>query len=123
MAESDPAATYAALLDGLAPLGLAYLHVVEGPATHVHDALRAQWQGTFLLNTGFTGSSERDALAAEVAAGRADLVSVGRLLLANPDLVERWRAGAELNTPQDATFYGGDERGYTDYPTLDGASA
>lgn len=50
--------------------------------------------------------------------GIADVVTVGRPVLANPDFVERVRAGAPLNEPDPATFYGGGERGYTDYPTL-----
>jgi 2,4-dienoyl-CoA reductase-like NADH-dependent reductase (Old Yellow Enzyme family) len=49
-------------------------------------------------------------------------VVVGRQFLANPDLAERWRKGAELNEPDQATFYGGGAEGYTDYPTLEQAS-
>jgi len=45
-------------------------------------------------------------------------VSVGALALANPDLVARITAGAAMNDPDRATLYGGDERGYTDYPRL-----
>ena len=55
--------------------------------------------------------------AKDIDNGTADLVSVGTLALANPDLVERLRAGAELNAPDPATFYGGGAAGYTDYPT------
>ena len=51
--------------------------------------------------------------------GDADLVSFGRLFLANPDLPERFKKGAPLNEPDEKTFYGGDEQGYTDYPFLD----
>jgi N-ethylmaleimide reductase len=47
------------------------------------------------------------------------MVSFGQLFLANPDLVQRFKTDAELNTPDPDTFYGGDEKGYTDYPTLD----
>jgi len=50
----------------------------------------------------------------------ADLISIGKLFLANPDLVERFKKGAPLNTPDEATFYGGDAKGYTDYPFLTG---
>jgi N-ethylmaleimide reductase len=50
--------------------------------------------------------------------GRADLVSFGRHFLANPDLPERLRLGAHLNEADPATFYGGDQRGYVDYPSL-----
>ncbi|HEU0052051.1 MAG TPA: hypothetical protein VFQ39_02695, partial [Longimicrobium sp.] len=56
---------------------------------------------------------------AALAAGVADLVSFGVPFLANPDLVRRYRERAPLNEPDRATFYGGGEQGYTDYPTLD----
>ncbi len=55
---------------------------------------------------------------AAIEAGRADLVSFGRLFLANPDLPERLRSGAPLNPSDPATFCGGGEKGYTDYPAL-----
>jgi N-ethylmaleimide reductase len=48
----------------------------------------------------------------------ADLISFGRLYIANPDLVERLRIGARLNVPDRATFFGGGAAGYTDYPAL-----
>ena len=48
----------------------------------------------------------------------ADAAVVGRMLIANPDLVERWKSGAELNEPDMSTFYVGGAKGYTDYPTL-----
>jgi N-ethylmaleimide reductase len=54
-----------------------------------------------------------------VASGHADAVAFGRQFIANPDLPERFRKGATLNRYDRATFYGGDVRGYTDYPALD----
>jgi N-ethylmaleimide reductase len=54
--------------------------------------------------------------------GLADVVTFGRLTLANPDVVERISAGAPFNEPDRATFYGGDEHGYTDYPMLSAAT-
>jgi N-ethylmaleimide reductase len=57
-----------------------------------------------------------------VSSGRADLVAFGRFFIANPDLVERFRLNAPLNEPDRATFYGGDTKGYTDYPGLDEAA-
>ena len=54
-----------------------------------------------------------------ISDGIADAVAIGRSYIANPDLVERIRLGAELNEPDPETFYGGDEKGYTDYPFLD----
>jgi N-ethylmaleimide reductase len=53
-----------------------------------------------------------------VGAGHADAVAFGRLFIANPDLPERFRRGAPLNRYDRSTFYRGDARGYTDYPSL-----
>jgi N-ethylmaleimide reductase len=113
--ERDPGSVYPALLAALAPSRLAYLHLVHGGDEDLVRALRAAWPGTLILNRGGADIAER---AADVDRGLADLVSVGALALANPDLAERVRAAAPLNTPDRATFYGGDHRGYTDYPRL-----
>jgi N-ethylmaleimide reductase len=67
-----------------------------------------------MLNNGYN----RELALAAVAEGRADLVAFGRPFISNPDLVERLRANAPLTQPDPATFYGGDEKGYLDYPTL-----
>lgn len=120
ISEIETEATYAALLEGLNPLGLLYLHVLEGPETDFHEQLRKQWQGTFIFNTGFTGRSDLATAREAVESGATDLFCIGRDFLANPDLVERLRAGAELNEPDQATFYGGGGKGYTDYPALAG---
>ena len=114
IAESDTAELYPALLDALRPLGLAYLHVLHAGDEALLDILRAQWPTTLILNRGGTDLPTR---AKDIDNGTADLISVGALALANPDLVERLRAGAELNVPDPATFYGGGAAGYTDYPT------
>ncbi len=121
IAETEVEQTYAALLDGLAPLGLLYLHVVEGPETSFHEQLRKQWAGTFIFNTGFTGPSDLETAQASVDSGETDLFCFGRAFLANPDLVARLRTGAALNEPDGDTFYAGGAKGYTDYPTLDAA--
>jgi N-ethylmaleimide reductase len=55
---------------------------------------------------------------ADIDSGLADAIAVGALHIANPDLATRLRSGAELNTPDPTTFYGGDSHGYTDYPAL-----
>ena len=68
------------------------------------------------------GGDDRERANATIAAGAADLFSFGSNDLANPDLAERFRRGAALNTPDRETFCGGDERGYIDYPALGGAS-
>ena len=116
--ETETEQTYAALLDGLNPLGLLYLHVLEGPDTDFHEQLRKQWDGTVMFNTGFTGPSDLATAQEAVDFGAADLFCIGRGFLANPDLVERLRIGAELNEPDMETFYSGGAKGYTDYPVL-----
>ncbi|MFF8407511.1 alkene reductase [Streptomyces sp. NPDC015684] len=116
--EASPGAVYGALLDRLAPLGLAYLHLLEGPDAELTGRLRKAWPGTFVLNP-FTHPDVTgpDALRL-VEEGAADMVAYGALFLANPDLPRRLAAGGPFNTPDQATFYGGDHRGYTDYPAL-----
>jgi len=116
--ETETEQTYAALLDGLNPLGLLYLHILESPDTDFHHQLRKQWDGTVMLNTGFTGPSDLATAQEFVDSGAADLFCIGRGFLANPDLVERLRSGAELNEPDMETFYSGGAKGYTDYPVL-----
>jgi len=116
--ETETEQTYAALLDGLNPLGLLYLHVLEAPDTDFHEQLRKQWDGPVIFNTGFTGPSDLITAQEAVDAGATDLFCIGRGFLANPDLVERLRIGAELNEPDMATFYSGGAKGYTDYPVL-----
>ncbi|WP_028471891.1 alkene reductase [Nocardioides alkalitolerans] len=113
--ETDTHELYPALLTALHPLRLAYLHVMHGGDEALLDTLRAQWPATLILNR---GGADVPARARDIDAGTADLVSVGALALANPDLVERLRRGADLNTPDPATFYGGGAAGYTDYPAL-----
>ena len=124
MRDSNPEALFGYLAAQLQPLGLAYLHVLEPVvATHpsadperrvLAPALGAAFGGPMILNGGYTAETA----AAAIADGRAAMIAFGVPYLANPDLPERLRDGAELNAPDFATFYGGDERGYTDYPTL-----
>lgn len=112
MDEPDAIATYTVLLQSLGWLGLAYVHVIESADAGFSavDVTRGAWRGTLIAN----GVDAEVALAA----GRADLVSFGRAFLANPDLPERLRAGAPLNAADPDTFYGGEARGYVDYPVL-----
>lgn len=119
VAEPAPEATYSALVRAIEPLGLAYLHLVEGTADDraLTESLRKQFNGTLVLNPASEDVTGPEALAL-VEEGVADIVSYGALFLANPDLPERLRAGGPYNTPDRATFYGGDHRGYTDYPVL-----
>ncbi|MGH9261657.1 MAG: alkene reductase, partial [Acidimicrobiales bacterium] len=114
---ADVQETYGILVDALAPLGLAYLSLLHrDPASALVQDLRARFNGTFLLNTGFGVITTRDEAISLVEDGLADAVVVGRPAIANPDLVRRWREGLPLNEPDAATFYGPDAKGYTDYP-------
>jgi N-ethylmaleimide reductase len=125
MTDSDPDATFGYVAEQLSGRGLAYLHVVEndfaGSTENRHydrGALRAAYRGTYIANGGYDRMRAFDA----VRSGAADLVSFGAPYVANPDLVERLALDAPLNRPDPATFYGGDERGYIDYPFLDEAA-
>ena len=121
--DGNPQKLFEHVVESLNPLGLAYLHVVEGETGGARDsiafdyaALRARFDGVWMVNNGYDLPMALEA----VASGRADLVSFGRLFIANPDLVERLSKNAPLNRlmgPE--TFYGGGAHGYTDYPALD----
>lgn len=121
--DSDPQALFNHVVESLNPLGLAYIHVVEGETGGPRDTvafdystLRSRLDGVWMVNNGYDRQMAIDA----IASGRADLVSFGRLFMANPDLPERLRRNTPLNPlmGQD-TFYGGGAHGYTDYPTLE----
>jgi N-ethylmaleimide reductase len=109
--------TYLTLVQELARDPLAYLHTLRGRTSTLHEELRRQWPSTYVINTGYGGSSELDEVRPILASGQADLVSVGRLFISNPDLVARWRHGIDRAEWDEETFYFGDERGYTDYPS------
>lgn len=125
MGDADPAALFTAAVRALAGSGLAHwLHVVEaapgdGAAEEefrsLFSALRRAWPGAYVANGGYDGKRGEAALRD----GDADAIAYGRLFLANPDLPRRLVQGAPLNTPDEATFYGGGAHGYTDYPALD----
>ncbi|MCE2749518.1 MAG: alkene reductase [Rhodobacter sp.] len=127
ISDSDPVATFTHAVDVVNAAGLAYLHLVEGQTGGSRDlapgqdiaALRARFKGAYIANNGYT----RDLALEAVASGRADMVTFGKPFIANPDLVERLRVNAPLNVPDQTTFYGGDARGYTDYPFLQDAVA
>jgi N-ethylmaleimide reductase len=120
--EDNHRETYLALIDALNPLGLAYLHVVEGPDTEFTERMRQSWNGTLILNPYTPGAYTAPEALKLIDTGAADLVSFASLFLANPDLPQRLQAGGPFNTPDFSRAYGGDHRGYTDYPTLDGGS-
>src|ERR1700758_208721 len=124
MSDSDPAATFGYVATELDRLGIAYLHVVEprikgieeivkGQAPIAAQHLRRKFSRTLIAAGGFTGESA----AAVVASGDADFVAFGRHFISNPDLPERLRRNLPLSRYDRSTFYGGDGRGYIDYPT------
>ncbi len=117
--DSTPNQTYGAYVDGLARLGLVYLHVIEGTTQQTrnsagvdYDALRRRFRRTYIDNN----MVSLELAEQELADGKTDLVAFGRAFLANPDLVERLKTGTPIADAPKETWYGGDERGYTDWP-------
>ncbi|WP_313809156.1 alkene reductase [Sphingobium sp.] len=119
--DEDPADTYGSLLDALSPLGLSYLHLidVENPQLSSLDLAIRHWRGPLILNEGMTQERGGDLVVRHVA----DAISFGRPFIGNPDLVERFRSGAELAGFDPATLYTPGRAGYTDYPALDAEGA
>ena len=127
MSDSNSEVLFSHVAQGQNRFPLAYLHVVEIDLTNPTDysaslnpitqKLRGIYKGVYMTNGGY----DRDRAERVLERGDADLVSFGKLFLANPDLPERFKKGAPLNEPDETTFYGGDERGYTDYPFLESA--
>ncbi|MFF3245701.1 alkene reductase [Streptomyces sp. NPDC002870] len=119
IAETDSEKVYPALVQELEPLGLGYLHIVEtDPGLRdVTLALRKQFSGTFILNPATEGPTDHRALGL-IEDGIADILAFGALFLANPDLPVRLKTEGPYNTPDTASFFGGDDKGYIDYPTL-----
>lgn len=76
--------------------------------------LRSVFKGALI----FVGGYDAARAESDLAAGKCDLIAVGRQFLANPDLVARWKSGAALNAPDFSTFYAGGAKGYIDYPAL-----
>jgi len=126
VSSSDPQAQFDYIVDQLDALGIVYLHVVEGAtggprdvAPFDFDSLRRSFKNTYIANNGYS----LDLATARLAEGKADLFAFGRPFIANPDLVERLKAGAPLAAFNPATLYGGGAAGYTDYPALANSSA
>ncbi len=127
--DDAPQPLFTHVVQALAPLGLAYVHVIEGstggprdhqqgPAPFDYDALRQAYraaggQGAWMVNNGYDLP-----LAQQALAEGADLVAFGRPFIANPDLGARLRQGGPFNTLDRATLYGGGDAGYLDYPSL-----
>jgi len=123
MHDSNPQALFNHVAAALSELKPVFLHVVEvSMAGEVDDAvnmqqIRDRFNGLYIANGGYDKVRGNAVIASEAA----DMVAYGIPYLANPDLIERFRRDASLNTPDMATFYGGDAHGYTDYPALDDA--
>jgi 2,4-dienoyl-CoA reductase-like NADH-dependent reductase (Old Yellow Enzyme family) len=113
----DVLATYGTLLDQLRPLGLAYLSVLHPePGGDLVQELRRRFDGKLIVNNSFASQTTREEALEQIEASHADAVVVGRALIANPDLVERWQGGHPENEPRPELFYGQGAEGYTDYP-------
>jgi N-ethylmaleimide reductase len=125
--DTDPQPLFEYVVRQLAPLNLAFVHIIEGATGGPRElsdrpfdyaALKRAYRiaggkGAWMVNNGYD-----KALAEKAVADGADLVAFGRPFIANPDLVRRLREDAPMNTPDQATFYGGGVKGYTDYPAL-----
>lgn len=122
LSDDNPQETFDYVVAQLNPMRLAFLDVLQGTGGSPreqwlpfdYDRLRALYEGNLIRNNGYDFATAQAALSS----GAADAIAFGRLLLANPDLVERFRRGAPLNPPDYATFYTVEEKGYTDYPFL-----
>ena len=116
MDPTDPAATFGPFVKAADALGLAFCHVVDMglPDLDTLALLRSNFSGPIITNNNLKADSAR----ALLDAGKAEAVSFGRAFIANPDLVERIAAGAPLAKPDFSLLYTGEERGFTDYPTM-----
>ena len=127
MGDSQPQETFGYVVRRLAELNLAYLHLIEQPQPEGQSSspdltahfFRTMYPGTIIVAGGYT----LERANAVLKSGDANLVAFGKLFIANPDLVERFKQGAPLNTPNPETFYGGGAEGYIDYPALKSGQA
>jgi N-ethylmaleimide reductase len=125
--DAEPEATFGTIAQGLGDLRLAYLHIVNPAVATMEEnkqpderarrmltLVRTKYRGTLIV----AGGLDRDIAEAWLEQGQADLIAFGRKFLANPDLPERFRERKPLNADDPSTYYGGDAKGYTDYPSL-----
>jgi N-ethylmaleimide reductase len=124
VSDNNPQPLFDHIVDGLNAEKLVYIHVIEGATGGPRDnlpfdyaSLRKRFSGTYVANNNYDLALANKVLAAN----EADLIAFGKPFISNPDLVERLKSGAPLTPPDKATFYGGGAKGYTDYPTWDGA--
>lgn len=117
---ADVRATYTAIAEGLAPLGLAFIDVLHAePTGDLVQHVRRTAGAPFIVNSGFSAMTTREeAITVVDDEDIADAIAVGRPAIANPDLAHRWEQDAELNEPRPELFYGAGAEGYTDYPSL-----
>ncbi len=116
MGDSDPLATFTYVGRELGKRGIAFICAREArKEDSIGPAIREAFGGVYIANEGFNKEGAEQALAD----GVADAVAFGKLIIANPDLVARFRANAPLNPWDMSTFYGGGAKGYTDYPALE----
>jgi N-ethylmaleimide reductase len=113
--EDDVEVLYGVLTRALSSLRLAYLHLNYKGDGDLVEFIRLHWPGILFVNR---GNADLETRLVDVETGLADAITVGTHALANPDLVARLRSGAPLNVADRSRFYGGDEKGYLDYPTL-----
>lgn len=117
----DMTADYTYLIRELNTRGLVYLHLVDHSAMgapEVPKSIKAMARSAFNGKLILSGGYDATRAEADLAAGKCDLIAVGRPFLANPDLVTRWQTGATLNAPDMSTFYTPGPKGYVDYPAL-----
>lgn len=128
MGDSDPIALFSYVLEQLSKRGIAYVHIVEprvgnagadapidSEAPKTAEIFRRAFKGVLISAGGYSAETGEKAIANHLA----DAIAFGRLFIANPDLPKRFELKEKLNPYDRSTFYGGTERGYIDYPSLD----
>lgn len=118
MGDTNPRATFGYIASEVGKRQIAFIctREHEGPDS-ISPEIKKLFGGVLIGNENYT----RETAEAAINAGKADAIAFGKLFIANSDLPERFKAGAPLNTPDPASFYGGDQKGYTDYPALETA--
>ncbi len=114
-------ADYTYLAQQLNARGLVYIHLVDHSsmgAPPVPESMKATFRNVFKGKLILSGGYDAARAESDLAAGKCDLITVGKPFLANPDLVARWKIGAAVNAPDMSTFYTPGPKGYTDYPAL-----
>lgn len=115
MGDSNPLATFGYVARELGKRRIAFICVRESLGENrIGPQLKTTFGGSYIANEKFTKATAEQV----VAAGEADAVAFGVPFLANPDLPERFRRNAALNTPDQSTFYASGPKGYTDYPFM-----